>query len=161
MYNRILVAVDPSELSKQALTQAIAVAKAFQAKLHLVHILSPLQEEYQDLSSVALGTGYYPGIVDDSRQTQWQTLEEQGLELLRSLAETATSAGVSTEFIQMIGQPETKICEFAQTWGADLIVIGSHRRTGLSELFLGSVSNYVSHHVPCSVLIVHQPDKEE
>ena len=161
MYKQILVAVDQSSLSHSAFTQAVAIAKAFQAKLHLVHVLSPLQEEYQDLSSVALGSSYYPANMDESFQDKWQTLEEQGLELLRSLAEKATSEGVSTEFTKMIGQPETKICELAQTWQADLIVIGSHGRTGLSELFLGSVSNYVSHHVPCAVLIVHQPDQEE
>ena len=54
-----------------------------------------------------------------------------------------------------MGQAAQKICEFAQTVNADLIVIGSHGRSGLSELFLGSVSNYVSHHVSSAVLIVH------
>ncbi|MGF1516635.1 MAG: universal stress protein, partial [Nodosilinea sp.] len=50
--------------------------------------------------------------------------------------------------------PGRVICTLAKTWAADLIVVGSHRRKGLSELFLGSVSNYVMHHAPCSVLVV-------
>ncbi|MEM7592653.1 MAG: universal stress protein, partial [Cyanobacteria bacterium P01_A01_bin.83] len=56
------------------------------------------------------------------------------------------------------GQPAQQICESAKEWQADLIVIGSHGRKGLNELIVGSVSNYVSHHVPCAVLLVHQQD---
>ena len=154
-YKQILVAVDQSEPSQKAFNQAVAIAKAFQAKLHLIHVISSLQEEYQDLSSLALDGGYYPAVTEESLQQRWESLEEEGLEFLRSLTEIATANGVSTEFTQIIGQAEQKICEFAQSLNADLIVIGSHGRTGLSELFLGSVSNYVSHHVPCAVLIVH------
>ena len=159
LYKQILVAVDKSELSNKALSQAIAIAKAFQAKLHLLHVLSPLQEEFEDLSSPALSSGYYPANMDESLQKRWQTLEQEGLELLRSLAEKATAGGVSTKFTQIVGQPEQKICEFAHSLQVDLIVVGSHGRTGLSELFFGSVSNYVSHHVPCAVLIVHQSEE--
>lgn len=49
------------------------------------------------------------------------------------------------------------ICELARNWNADLIILGRRGRTGLSELLLGSVSNYVLHHAPCSVLTVQQP----
>ena len=157
-YKQILVAVDQSEPSQKAFEQALAIAKAFQAKLHLIHILAPLQEEFQDLSSLALDGGYYPSMTNESFEQRWEILEKEGLELLRSLTETATDHGVATEFTQVMGQAEQKICAFAQSINADLIVIGSHGRSGLSELFLGSVSNYVSHHVSCAVLIVHQPE---
>ncbi len=160
-YNQIVVAVDESEPSRKAFAQALAIAKAFQAKLNLIHVISSLQEEFQDLSSLTLGGGYYPAVTEESLQERWQNLEESGRELLRSLSETATANGVSTEFTQTIGQAEQKICQFAKSLNADLIVIGSHGRTGLSELFLGSVSNYVSHHVPCAVLIVHQAEEEQ
>ena len=49
-----------------------------------------------------------------------------------------------------------EICQRAKVWQADLIIVGSHGRTGLSELFLGSVSNYVMHHAPCSVMVIHR-----
>ena len=159
-YTQIVVAVDESELSRKAFAQALAIAQAFQAQLNLIHVISSLQEEYQDLSSLTLSGGYYPAVTDESLQERWQNLEEEGLELLRSLTKIAIDQGVSTEFTQIVGQAEQKICEFAQRLNADLIVLGSHGRTGLSELFLGSVSNYVSHHVPCAVLIVHQAEDE-
>jgi nucleotide-binding universal stress UspA family protein len=63
--------------------------------------------------------------------------------------------GIKTEFTQIPGNPGQTIKKIAQNWDADLIVMGSRGRTGLSELVLGSVSNYVMHHAPCSVLIVH------
>ena len=54
----------------------------------------------------------------------------------------------------MTGNPGRSICELASTWEADLILVGSRGLKGLKEMFLGSVSNYVTHHAPCSVLIV-------
>ena len=79
---------------------------------------------------------------------------------MQSLTEEATKAGVKTEFKQTVGYPGRNICELAQTWSAELILVGSRGLTGLKEMFLGSVSNYVTHHAPCSVLIVRS-DAEE
>ncbi|MGF1478265.1 MAG: universal stress protein [Cyanophyceae cyanobacterium] len=155
MYNKILVAVDRTKLSRQALTQAIAIAKAFQATLHLLHVLTPLEQEYK-VTPLAFSHSSYLESLDGVIREQWQSLEEAGLKMLRSHCAEVQQAGVKCESTQTIGQPDRKICELAQTWNADLIVIGSHGRKGLRELVLGSVSNYVSHHVPCAVLIVHQ-----
>ncbi|MEL6786783.1 MAG: universal stress protein, partial [Cyanobacteria bacterium J06607_15] len=52
--------------------------------------------------------------------------------------------------------PGRTICDRAQTWSVDLILVGSRGLTGAKEVMLGSVSNYVTHHAPCSVLIVRQ-----
>ncbi|MGA7934086.1 MAG: universal stress protein, partial [Kovacikia sp.] len=80
--------------------------------------------------------------------------EQEGLKLLQSYTEKATAAGVPTEFTQNAGNPGRKICDMVQTWGADLIILGRRGRSGLNELLLGSVSNYVLHHATCSVLTV-------
>lgn len=79
------------------------------------------------------------------------------MELLRSRTRKAMAAGVSTEFTQLAGSPGKTICDLASDWGADLIVMGRRGRSGLSELILGSVSNYVLHHARCSVLTVQHP----
>ena len=89
-------------------------------------------------------------------QQHWQKLQQAGLELLQSLSTEATKAGVKTEFKQSLGYPGRNICEFAQTWAAEVIIVGSRGLTGLKEMFLGSISNYVTHHAPCSVLIVRE-----
>lgn len=157
MYQRILVAVDNTDLSQQAFKKALSIAKAFKANLHIVHVLSTLRVEYQDTTSLAFSGSYYPDTLNDVMQEEWLSAKERGLNLLRSLQEEATQAAIQTEVTQQIGQVEEEITQLAQSWGADLIVIGSHGRKGLGEFLLGSVSNYVSHHVTCSVLLVHQP----
>ena len=81
-------------------------------------------------------------------------VETASLKLLKNFADKAIAAGIETEFIQDIGSPGPAICKLAKTRDADLIIVGSHGRTGLSEMLLGSVSNYVVHHAPCSVMVV-------
>jgi nucleotide-binding universal stress UspA family protein len=156
MYQRILVAVDNTELSQQAFQKALSLAQAFAANLHIINVLSPLRAEYQDTTSLAFSGSYYPDALDDLMQEEWANIQELGWNLLQSLKEQALQKGVKTEISQQIGQPEQEITDFAKNWQADLIVIGSHGRKGINEFLFGSVSNYVSHHVPCSVLLVHQ-----
>ena len=156
MYRRILVAVDDTELSQQAFQQALSIAKAFAANLQIIHVLSPLKVEYQDTTSLAFSGTYYPDTLDSVIQKEWTNAKENSWILLNSLQQKAKKIGLNPEITQQIGQPEQKIAEFASSWQADLIVIGSHGRKGFSELLLGSVSNYVSHHVPCSILLVRE-----
>ena len=89
-------------------------------------------------------------------QERVQKFEQQEREFLRSLSREATQAGVETEFTQTSDYPGRSICEQAQKWSADLILVGSRGLTGIKEMFLGSISNYVTHHAPCSVLIVRE-----
>ena len=90
-----------------------------------------------------------------THKQQWELFAKASPAKLRQYSEQATAAGIEVEFTQIPGYPGQTIQKIAQTWNADLVVMGSHDRTGLSELVLGSVSNYVMHHAPCSVLIVH------
>lgn len=156
MFNKILVAIDNSAISRHVFAEALSLAKAYNAQLMLLHVLSGEQEGGSSLP-IFPTMGYYPGISDRTLELyrqQWQTLEKQGLELLRSFTAQANTAGVITEFSQTAGSPGRTICEAASGWNANLIVIGRRGLSGLSELFLGSVSNYVLHHAPCSVLTV-------
>jgi nucleotide-binding universal stress UspA family protein len=161
MYQKILVAVDNTELSQQAFQKALSLAHAFAANLHIINVLSPLRLEYQDTTSLAFSGSYYPDTLDDVTQEEWTNIQEIGSNLLALLQEQAKQKGIKAEITQQIGQPEQEITDFAKSWQADLIVIGSHGRKGFSEFLFGSVSNYVSHHVPCSVLLVHQQSELE
>ncbi len=161
MYKSILVAVDDTQVSKRAFAQALSLAKAFNANLHLLHVLSPLQVEYQDTASLTFSGAYYPDMIHEVVKGRWDNLEQTGLNILKSFCDQATQEGVATEFSQQIGQIDQAIVEFANDRNIDLLVVGSHGRKGLSEFLLGSVSNYVSHHVTCSVLLVHQEETLE
>ena len=158
MFDKILVAIDTSALTKNVFDKALFLAKASQAKLLLLHILSG-QEQGKPNIPILPRQDYYPYPVMSKKtlefnQQQWEALEKQGLELLQSCTDEATLAGVSAEFIQPSGNPGQTICDVASTWGADLIVVGRQGLSGLSELALGSVSNYVLHNASCSVLTV-------
>ena len=156
MYSKILVALDESQLSQKAFQQSLLLAQAFNAELQLLNVISPLEARYQNTISL-IGSGYNNSHqTNEAAEAEWQLLVSNRLEYLQSLVEEAEQAGVDAEYIQEIGQAGEQICESAKQWDADLIVIGSHGRKGLNELLQGSVSNYVSHHVPCDVMLVHQ-----
>jgi nucleotide-binding universal stress UspA family protein len=100
----------------------------------------------------------YPAVGNDltleTWRQQWEEFQQQGLEKLQFFAEQATEAGVKVELQQIPGSPARLICKTALSWQANLIAIGHRGRSGLSEMILGSVSNYVLHHASCSVLMV-------
>jgi nucleotide-binding universal stress UspA family protein len=159
MFNKILVAIDRSAASRKVFEAAMSLAKTSGASLMLLHVLS-FEEQDFPTPTIYSGLEYesFNSTLIEAYQERWQKFERKGLEMLRVIAEEASKAGISTEFTQNLGNPGRTICDLAQTWSADLIVVGSRGRTGIKEMLLGSVSNYVTHHAPCSVLIVHQTD---
>ena len=153
MTNKILVAIDHSENNKSVFESAVSLAKATDANLMLLHVLSENESGYPLLPTYS----YYPMVDDRDLEIYRQKLAEHqklGLDLLQKLTEKATAAEVATEYSQLNGNPGRTICELADTWKADLVVVGSRGLKGIKEMFLGSVSNYVTHHTPCSILIV-------
>jgi nucleotide-binding universal stress UspA family protein len=166
MFKKILVALDRSEIGQQVFEEALSLAKLTQASLMLVHVLSS-EEEGSPYVPMVSNFDYYPGLSSQSfelYQKQWDTFKNLGIQMLQSFCAQANTAGVSTEFTQNIGNPGRIICDLAHSYGADLIVMGRRGHSGLMELFLGSVSNYVLHHALCTVHVVHlspAPKKDE
>ncbi len=156
MINKILVAVDRSESSKSIFNSAVSLAQTTNATLMLLHVMSKTEADYPLLPTYT----YYPITEDhdyEAYQKQLIEYKQWGLDFLQNLTQEATTAGVDTEYTQLTGNPGRMICELASNWSADLIVVGSRGLKGLKEMFLGSVSNYVTHHAPCSVLIMRTP----
>lgn len=153
MFHRILVAVDDSDMRQTVFNEALTLAKAMDARLLLLHVLVP-----EDLQGLLPAVYPYSPTLSDSTialyQRQRDELQNRGLNLLKLLESQATAAGVVTEFTQNLGSPGPVICEQARNYRADAIVIGRRGHSGLSELVLGSVSNYVLHHAPCSVVVI-------
>lgn len=155
MFEKILVAIDRSEVSDQAFEVALSLAKVHNAQIMLAHVLSPQEEGYP--TPVFPLDSSYPSLQMEAVTVQMQALqmlEQEGIKFLRTQADRAKAAGVPTEFTQPLGNPGRTICMLARDWGAQLILMGRRGHSGLNEWFLGSVSNYVLHHAPCSVLIV-------
>ncbi len=162
MFHKILVAIDHSELGQHVFDEALALAKSTAASLILLNVLCSEDEASPSMPMLS-GYEFHPGGLSRSvyeiYQELWQNYAQGELEMLRSLAAQATAAGVDNTFRQSVGNPSGIICELAEELAVDLIILGRRGGAGLNEWFLGSVSNYVLHHAPCSVLTVHRKDQ--
>jgi len=162
MFKKIIAAVSPSFPSDHVLNEAIAIAKLENATLMLLHVLSPMDEGYP--TPVYPGPdSVYPGLHEQAIRVyaqEWEAYQQEALKFLKNLTEDVYKTGVAVEFTQNAGDPGRVICELAKNWDADLIILGRRGHTGFKELFLGSISNYVLHHAPCSVLTVQGELKE-
>lgn len=155
MINKILVAVERSRNNNLVFDSAISLARTTGATLMLLHVLSETEADYPLIPVYS----YYPVMEDRDYQLyeeKFEQYKQAGFHFLQNLTAKATEAGVKCEYTQSTGNPGRNICELAATWEADLILVGSRGLKGLKEMFLGSVSNYVTHHAPCSVLIVRE-----
>ncbi len=162
MFAKILVAIDSSTIGKTVFNKALDLAKATGASMMLLHVLS--YEDGMPNLPTSFGREYYAGLSSKALEIykqQCKDFESQGLKLLQSLANQAIAAGISAEFTQNHGSPGQTICDLAQNLQSDLIVMGRRGRSGINELIMGSVSNYVLHHASCSVLVMqHLVNKE-
>lgn len=157
MFKKILVAWDTKESNPALFEAATILAKATDAQLNFVSVLT--SDDYGSPPPIV-----YPGITDyaialgesawQDYQKCYQEYQEKNLAKLRHFSEQAIASGVRSEFMQESGSPGRAICDLAQRWAADLVIMGSRGRKGLSEMLLGSVSNYVTHHAACSVMVI-------
>ncbi|MGI0494967.1 universal stress protein [Alkalinema pantanalense CENA528] len=156
MFDKVLVAIDRSSSHQSVFEAALTLAKALSGKLILLSVPSPDDPACPHLPT--LNTNLYPmgfdRTVTEVYEELWEIYTKKGEEFLTSLVEEANAAGITAEFLQIPGNPGRTICATAQELNVDLIVLGRRGHSGLNELFLGSTSNYVLHHAPCSVLVV-------
>ncbi len=138
MFFKIVVPLDGSKYSEAALQSASFMARAFNAELKLVTV-----EE--------LPVHVYPGEVDSQMLID---LNKDSQAYLDSLAHQLRQEGcVVTALVLPAGPPADRILDEVKRERADLIVVGSHGRTGLSRLLLGSVAEKLARHAPCPVMI--------
>ena len=157
MFQRMLVAIDPSPISDQAFDSALNLAKATDADLIILHVLDVFDPDSPRRSLLPIDgfTGKLDVQIQQEYSQRWTEYVSQREVMLNQKLAIAQDTGVQAEILYAYGQPETVICNMAQTQRVDVIVLGSRGRKGLNEILLGSVSNYVMHHAPCSVMVVH------
>lgn len=139
-YQKILVPVDGSHQSEAALKKGIAVAKRNHAQLTLVHVIDV--RAFQGIGS------------DDPVITQEAT--ERAKQLLESYKKQATMAGIEQVHLRIeYGSPKNIIAyEVPEDEKTDLIMMGATGLNAIERLVIGSVSEYVTRHAPCDVMIV-------
>lgn len=138
-YKNILIAVDSSEYSIAAAKKGFALADQLQAKVALLYVID---------TSKALGN-VEVGILPEEALLILKKEAEQTLNSLINLY-----SGISLVELMPEGHPKQEIIKTSKIWEADLIVMGTHGRTGLLNLLMGSVAEYVMKHSKIPVLVV-------
>ena len=146
----ILVPTDFSDFAEYAYTWALGLAADCKAKIVLFHA-TPTLSHLAFPESV-----YYPDLARMERELIADAEKRVG--------EFATKKGASTVAVETrvtVGEAVWEICRMAEKEHADLIIMGSHGRTGLSHVVLGSVAERVVRHASCPVLVVRLPQQEK
>jgi nucleotide-binding universal stress UspA family protein len=145
MFASIVVGTDGSDTAGTAVLQAISLARSVGARLHIVSAYEPVSQPRLRHER--------PEAPEDA---QWMVNPRVDvLALLESAEQQARGAGIeSVESFARQGDAADAILDVAEEQGSDLIVVGNKGMTGATRFLLGSVPNKVSHHAPCSVLIV-------
>jgi universal stress protein A len=153
----ILVGTDFSEISDEALRAAALYAKSFHARVLVAHVFDP--------------TPNIPPVVWSRPDLLERSIRVEIEEAIRE-----TLSGKTAEFLKGVPEVELSVIqhpspgralvELAEDEHVDLMILGSHGRSGLSRAFLGSVAERVVRHAPCPVLVVrgrqeHEPEERE
>jgi nucleotide-binding universal stress UspA family protein len=145
VFASILVGTDGSETAQTAVRRAIELAAGLQARLQIVSAYEPVSDPRLRGEQVIA-----------PKDAQWAVNpHDDVLALLEAARAQAVEAGVAdVETFARVGDPADAIVDVAEERRSDLIVVGNKGMTGTKRFLLGSVPNKVTHHAPCSVLIV-------
>jgi nucleotide-binding universal stress UspA family protein len=144
MFKSIVVGTDGSDTARKAVRAAVDLAGTLGATLDIVSAYEPVPAQR---------------LRQEARQApadlQWTITPREDVEAtLAEAAEELEGIGVAVRTYAREGDPADAILDVAEERGADLIVVGNKGMTGAKRFLLGSVPNKVSHHAPCSVLII-------
>ncbi len=147
LLNSVLVAFDFSETSLNALTYGRNLAAAFGGRLHVLHVA--------DVIATSAAQFYPEGHGDP--ETRATSLAMSQLRAFLSADDGGQSA---TPAVRLSRSPADEIVKHAKEIHADVIIVGTHGRDGVSRLLMGSVAEHVVRHAPCPVLVVRPQEHE-
>ncbi|WP_119326121.1 universal stress protein [Companilactobacillus musae] len=140
MFKKILVAIDGSKSSFNALDSAVTLAKQFNSELYLVSVVNTVN------LPTNVGVSYVPGLTKDLRDSSKRELDKA--------AQIVSKTGLTYQTELLDGEPREELTIFPQENGIDLIVMGKTGTNALTRVFVGSVTRFVSEHSDINVLIV-------
>lgn len=144
---KILVPIDFSDHSINALKYAVDFAQTFGAKLYLIYIVEPMLYP----ADFSMGQIAIPDVSDD--------LVRRGEDEMNAIVKEHVEGKVPYEKIIKTGRPFIEIIEAASEYDIDLIIISTHGHTGVEHLLFGSTAEKVVRKAPCPVLTVRNPVK--
>jgi nucleotide-binding universal stress UspA family protein len=151
-FNKILAPTDFSEDSNLALGYAVTLAQKFSSEIVVVHVDQPLAPVMVSELNPGLDVSTMNRIAEEGRLLALKELDRTTAQLRES--------GIKARGLMRVGAPFLEIINAAQSEVADLIVMGTHGRTGLAHVLMGSVAERVVNKAPCPVLTVRHPDRK-
>ncbi len=151
---RILAPTDFSRFSGFALEWAAYLAHVLKAELTLLHVIP---EEQVRIVEEIIGEGSVVRIPKGLRENVLQERQKELKAQLEMVVSSDLKQSLKIEEVICIGNPYLEIVKAAKEKGADLIVLGTHGRTGLAHVLIGSVAEKVVHNAPCPVLTIKHP----
>jgi nucleotide-binding universal stress UspA family protein len=143
----ILVPIDFSAHSKNALKYAVPMAEEFDAALHLVYVVEPTIYP----ADLGFGQVVLPGVEEELRQ--------KGAEELKSLIEKEIGSRVKASSSVRTGNPHQEILAEADEKDVNLIIVATHGHSGVEHMLFGSTADRIVHHAKCPVLTVRPQAK--
>jgi nucleotide-binding universal stress UspA family protein len=150
-FTRILAATDFSDDSNYALEFAEELARRFSAEIFVMHVDQPLAPVMVSELSPGLDVGAINRIAEEQRLLALKELDR--------ITARLRDAGLKSRGLLKVGAPFLEIINAAYNEGADLIVLGTHGRTGLAHVLMGSVAERVVRKAHCPVLTIRHPDR--
>lgn len=143
MYDRILLPTDGSEASDRAVEQAVGLARETGAELHVLYVVEDIPQA--------------PELMDDEVEAQLREIGEEAIDAIRA---SADAAGVEVVAALREGVPHETILEYADDADVDVVVMGTHGRSGLDRYLLGSVTERIVRTAEVPVLTVRMAEAE-
>jgi nucleotide-binding universal stress UspA family protein len=143
---KILLAIDDSRFSEEATQAVIRQFKPEETEVRVLHVVEPISFT----PPPQMAPQYYPELKEQV---------QEGEKLVAAAAKKLREAGFTVATGVERGEARGAIVDRATAWPADAIVVGSHGKKGLTRFLLGSVSEAVARHAPCSVIIVRLPEE--
>lgn len=152
-FNKILSATDFSEDSNLAISYAEEIARRFNAEIIVLHVDQPLPPVMvsPDMGPV-MDVGAMTRIAEEQRLLAQKELDK--------IVNRMRDSGLKARSLLKVGSPFLEVLHTAQSEGTDLIVMGTHGRTGLAHVLMGSVAERVVQKAPCPVLTIRHPDRK-
>ncbi|MDD3042418.1 MAG: universal stress protein [Methanosarcinaceae archaeon] len=142
-----MIATDGSENTKNSVESGIELARQTGATVYATYVVS---------------TDYYSSIaMDIGWETMYEGLKKEGREALRFVENAGKAVGVPVEPVLLEGHPVFEIVDFAKKEEMDLVILGTHGRTGLDKLLLGSVAGNIVKHCKVPVMVVRSEERSE
>ena len=161
--DKLLVAIDQTASSDCAFETALELIRALNAELTLVYVLNIFSSDSPSSPFVLAGSNLSE--IDEKVQKDYGSKMAEFVgrydALLKEKQAAAKVVGATAQCIQPHGRPGSAICQVASEHNVNLIVMGNRDRSTLKERVPGSVSNYIVHHAPCSVIIVHSDSQSQ